>query len=64
MTYIGRKWDEEGGWVGGWDVAMLTVSKGIGGTSQPTVRDEKHSVWFIKDSPFIPCNLHIFCKLL
>lgn len=26
MTYIGRKWDEA---VGGWDVVMLTASKGL-----------------------------------
>lgn len=26
VTYIGRKWDEA---VGGWDVAMFTVSEGI-----------------------------------
>lgn len=60
VTYIGRKWDEA---VGGWDVAMLVVSKGV--REHPGQQPGMKGIYLVYKRLHVhPYKLHIFCKLL
>lgn len=54
MTYIGRKWDEA---VGGWDVVMLTVSKGLRSIAANRQGGKRHLVY--SRLQVHPCKLYI-----